>query len=48
MKTLFVAYLALLLTTADARPGRAHNNDPDSLGVALKYIPDEVKHHYNF
>lgn len=47
MKNIIAVYI-LLLTHLDARPGRAHNNDPESLGVALKYIPDDVKHHYNF
>jgi hypothetical protein len=46
MKTI-LAYL-VLLTSVNARPGRAHNNDQEALGVALKYIPDEVAHHYNF
>ena len=46
MKTI-LAYL-VLLTSIEARPGRAHNNDHEALGVALKYIPDDVAHHYNF
>ena len=39
----------VLLTTVNAQvPPRAHNRNPEALGAALKYIPDEVAQHYNF
>ena len=38
MKYIFV-YLALLTHT---------KADDEAFGVALKYIPEEVAHHYNF
>lgn len=46
MKFLYV-YLALI-ASSKARPGRANNDDPEQLGAALKYIPDDVAQHYNF
>jgi len=48
MKTILTFLVLLTQTHVEARPGRAHNNDADALGVALKYIPDDVAHNYNF
>jgi hypothetical protein len=40
--------LVLMVQINAQVPPRAHNKDPEALGAALKYIPEEVSHHYNF